>query len=178
MFNNSMYSQSKVVEYLRTNSSSLIEKQLIRQKEEELAMHNKFMDFSSNTMANLTSNFLLDFNKDGLIKELRYFFNISTIRGIVVYDGLINQVFLTLSKDKNKIQIDVNIENYTKTYQFIKKELFYEGEKIGYIVVYYDDANIKNKIKKMEKELFLKLKEHDSSIETIIENRSKEFIFT
>ncbi|MEA3353346.1 MAG: response regulator, partial [Campylobacterota bacterium] len=42
----------------------------------------------------------------------------------------------------------------------------------------YDDANIKNKIKKMEKELFLKLKEHDSSIETIIENRSKEFIFT
>ncbi len=167
-------SQEKIVVFLQNSSEVLASKQIESEKKSKLETQNKFLDFSANSVAILSGDFLLNFDVDGLESSLKKYFDIEEIQSVSVFDSAENKYFIALHRENGKIVKSDTLANKDTSYKFIQKDMVSNGEKLGYIKLYYDNSNIINQIKQNQinmKKSFLefkkKAKEHEDSAKTI-----------
>ncbi len=146
-------SKNEVVQILQDSSKDILVEQLRIRKKSQLMMQNKFLNFSANSIANISLNFIDNYDKDGLLKELEYYFNIEAVRAIGVFDHLSSTYFVVISKNGDNFVSSSSISKDFEKYIKITKDIKSYNNKVGFIELYYDDSLILEEISKTEKDV-------------------------
>ena len=178
ILNKNVSSQNTVVNFLQDNSKELLIDQLKQREKSELAIENSFLNFSANTISNLSANFVINFDNDGLYRELQYYFNIEAIKAISVYDDMSKSFFMIIYKNNNGFQLAKTLPKEIKSLKYITKNMIFEGEKIGSITIYYDEYKILNKINKTKQGVMDKLKKFTVTLKEQRESYKQEQLTT
>ena len=171
-------SKNEVVGFLQDSSKELLLKQLKQREESELKIQNDFLDFSADSIANISSNFVINYDIDGLSEKLKYYFNIKSIKVISVYDTMGSSYFITIYKDSKKLisSTSQKLPDIINDLKSIKKDMISENENIGFVNIYYDDNEIINKIKQTKQNVLNELKNFTLNVKEQRESSEKEEI--
>ena len=170
-------SKNEVVDMLQKSSKQLLKEQLEQRQNRELKMQNKFLDFSASSIANLSGNFIDNYDKEGLAKELKYYFNINSVKAVTVFDDLSKSYFLTIVKTKEGFV--VGSEKFSGgPYKVIRKSMLFEGEASGFVELFYDESHILDRIKKTKNILDTTLADFTKQVEQKKSESKKEELNT
>jgi len=127
-----------------------IEAQKKKTKEKILQNLTKLIDYSKTTFSYSLFNYEEESAKkilsDVLLED-------DVIKGVEVFDSVTKSVFISGYKNKGKkIFTKTLLPKEFKKYVYIKKELVYNFEPIGYIKVYYDLNPVFEHLNKMQKQ--------------------------
>ena len=107
---------------------------------------------------------------------LNNFLSYKDLVGIVVYDKLADEIFITAYKDQEKLKISKQLPESITSHPNISTLLYSQedNESIGKITMYYDTNRIKNSIIKEQKQ---ELKELDIEIEHLTQELNSQLSF-
>jgi len=128
---------------------SFVEEQKKKIKDKILQNLKKMIDFSQSTF----SYSLYNYEKESAKKILSdVLLEDANIKGVTIYDTAADSVFLSAyTKNGKKYFTKSQLPEEFKSYKFIKRELVYNDEPIGYIKVFYDLKPALLKLDKMQK---------------------------
>ncbi|NPA10962.1 MAG: SpoIIE family protein phosphatase [Epsilonproteobacteria bacterium] len=100
------------------------------------------------------------------------------IKGVEIIDTVTKSVFLSAYKKGNKKIIDkAPLPKEFKKYQFIKKELVYNMQPIGYIKIYYDITPVLKHLNELQQKELQMVNLKFSQIYASTEEKEKKLIF-
>jgi len=149
-------SQNEITDFLETSSNTMVEEQLNDRKKSQLSMQNEFLDFTVQSISNLSGSFVVDYDDGELLKKLKNYFDLKYVKSISVFDDSSKSNFMVLYKENGEFVVSQVLPDTEKNFKFIQKDMLFDGEKIGNIVVHYDDSSILNSMKKIHKEVIQK----------------------
>jgi len=127
---------------------NFVEEQKRKIKEKILQNLRKMVDFSKATLGYSLYNYEEKSAKkiisDVLLED-------NNIKGVEVFDTVTKSVFITgYKKNGKKIFSDNPLPKEFNNYQYIKTELIYNNEPIGYVKIYYDLKPVLKKLDEMQ----------------------------
>jgi len=129
--------------------TNFIEKEKIKQSQEAVRNINNIMDLLEGTVAYS----LYNYDEGNLKKVIKSLLDVSVIKCVDIYDSVAGDVFMAGYKDK-QIHIGKKLPPTCKSLSSFKKEITYNNDKLGYIIVYYDMKEILKRLNKEEEEAF------------------------
>ena len=158
LLDKTVVSSNAIVDFLQQNSKELLLNQLLVREKLQLGMQNRFLKFSTKSISTLSSNFVVNYDDEGLSNELKSYFDIKAIKTIAVYDNMSNSYFIIVSKVKDKFVSKQILPSIVKKYKFIKQDMVFKNKSIGFVTVYFDDSAILKDIEKTKKIVMDELK--------------------
>ena len=121
---------------------------------EKLKLNQNQMENTINTIAKNSSEYLLNYDLDGLKKNILFDMKRDGVEAVKIWDNEVDELFLLAIKKNKKINFDSiefkensNLKKIEKNIEFIEN-----GNKqiLGKITLYYDEAIIINEINKLK----------------------------
>ena len=145
---------------------------LEEKKEKDLKLEkNKIQQEVNYIVQNIKENFL-NYNIDGLKKEIPYFMSNKGIKALIIYDELLEKPFLIVTKEENEIKFASSIPKNISNYNVFNSYIYSDGMKIGKVMLFYDFQSLYQNIKENENNLLLKIDKVNNNIK---ENMIKKF---
>lgn len=127
---------------------------LDHRQSERLKLNQMQMRDIVNTVAKKSSEFLLNYDNDGLKKNLMFDMKRDGVKAISIWDDEVDELFLLAVKKENNIVFDSDLPKEYKKFVIFKQDINYvndgDFEKLGEITFYYDESVIINQIKKLK----------------------------
>jgi len=162
-------SDKKLIEKIRNYNLTTAMAALDNRLENQLKTNKKQMLDTIKMIVKNSSVFLLNFDKEGLEKSLKFDINKDGIEAIVIFDSVVNENFLIVYKNHTTIKVTDSLpkkfENLTKLSEPIYQTNNLLEEKIGAITLYYDESIIKNEIAKLKVDTKKKISEFNFTID-------------
>ncbi|AZV46671.1 hypothetical protein C3L23_05090 [Nautilia sp. PV-1] len=145
--------QSNILKTLNTQQKqfvvSFIEEQKQKTKEKTLYNLKKLINFSATTLSYSLFNYQEEAAKK-VVKDV--LLEDDVIKAVIIYDTVARGVFLSAYKENGKkVFSSAPLPPKFKKYKFIKKELIYNNEPIGYVKIYYDLGPVLKHLNEIEK---------------------------
>ena len=148
-----MQSDNMLIEKIRLYNYNSAMKTLDNMQEQQLRTAKQKLKTTLSAIAKSAAIFIYNYDKDGLKDNIKIFMEDNSIKGIEVWDGRTNELFLSILKINNKITIATNTPKTFSKYQKLNKTIVVKDmdttQNIGKVVVYYDDTIIRNRIMKL-----------------------------
>ena len=151
-----LFSQNdkKLIEDIRTYNLTSAMKALDNRQAQSLKEHQIIMEDVVNAIAQNTSEFLLNYDLDGLKKKLLLDMKKESVKAIKVWDNELDELFLLAIKKDNEIVFTTTDTEIDNQFKKLRKSINYEenGEmlELGTVTFYYDESIIVNQIKKLK----------------------------
>jgi len=158
-------SQNQITDFLQSSSNKILEQQLDDRKKSQLGMQNEFLDFTVQSISNLSGSFVVDYDDEELLKKLKNYFDLKYIKSISVFDDSANSNFLALYQENGAFVVSKTLPDSETRFKSIQKDMLFDGDKIGFIVVHYDDSAILNSIAKIHKDVTTKVEKFALDVE-------------
>ena len=158
-------SQNQITDFLQSSSNKILEQQLDDRKKSQLGMQNEFLDFTVQSISNLSGSFVVDYDDEELLKKLKSYFDLKYVKSISVFDDSANSNFMVLYQENGEFVVSKTLSDSEKKFKSIQKDMLFDGEKIGFIVVHYDDSTILQSIEKIHKNVTTKVEKFALDVE-------------
>ncbi|OUR70181.1 hypothetical protein A9Q76_08075 [Arcobacter sp. 31_11_sub10_T18] len=158
-------SQNQITDFLQSSSNKILEQQLDDRKKSQLGMQNEFLDFTVQSKSNLSGSFVVDYDDEELLKKLKSYFDLKYVKSISVFDDSANSNFMVLYQENGEFVVSKTLSDSEKKFKSIQKDMLFDGEKIGFIVVHYDDSTILQSIEKIHKNVTTKVEKFALDVE-------------
>jgi hypothetical protein len=93
-----------------------------------------------------------------------------SVKGVSVYDSIVNENFLTVIKENNKVVVVDKIPSGFDTFAKLKKDITYTPgesvEKLGAITLYYDESLIVKEIEQLKNNTKSEIQKFNSEIDS------------
>jgi len=126
--------------------TTFIEHQKIKQISKEVDNIKSVVNVLSGTLAYS----LYNLDEGNLKKIIKSLLKKRVIKSVYIYDSVGKEIFIGGYKDGKKIILTKNIPPQFMAYPSIKEDIVYNKEKLGYIKIFYDMAEILNELKAQE----------------------------
>jgi len=151
---------------------ALDSRQVERLKQNKIQMENIV-----NTIAKNSSEFLLNYDAEGLKNNLLFDMKKDSVKAIKIWDNEVDELFLLAIKKDGKVIFDsTSVKEYEK-FTKIKKSIDYleggEIQKLGIITFYYDESIIVNQINKLKVDTTTEIAKFNSTIDTQLQESNK-----
>ena len=165
---------SKLLNEIRTYNLKSAMKALDERKKTRLKLNKAVMKNAATAIAKNSSEFLLNFDTDGLERNLYFDMKKEGVVAIKIWDNTVKEVFLAVFKKDKKIIFQKSIPKEFDKYTTIKKPINIVNddtvERIGYATLYYDESLIINLINKIKENT----KKEIAQFNQEIDNQQKE----
>jgi len=154
-----------IQEYYFDNNQKIF-KELLHK---ELKANEKRINNILSAISETSAIFLYNYDKEGMINSLKIFMKQnSDIKAIKIIDTNVNNLFVLLVREGKKIVISKNVPKTFNKYKKLEKLIYSDGkEKIGKVVLYYDESVIKERLQDIKKTSLLNLKNFEQTITDI-----------
>ena len=162
-------SDNILIEKIRVSNYNSTMKTLDEMQEQQLRTAKQKLKTTLSAIAKSAAIFIYNYDKDGLKDNIKIFMEDNSIKGIEVWDGSTNKLFLSILKINNKITIATNTPKTFSKYQKLNKTIVVKDmdttQNIGKVVVYYDDTIIRNRIMKLRNKTKNDINQFNQSID-------------
>lgn len=165
-----LFSQNdkKLIEDIRKYNLSSALKELDKSQSDRLKLHQNQMKDIVNTIAKNSSEFLMNYDVEGLKKNLEFDMKKKSIKAIEVWDSELDEVFLLAQKKDSDIiftsKLGKGFKKFTKFEQDINNSNNGNIENLGKLIFFYDESFITDEIKRLKTQ---KITEIDNFNKTI-----------
>ncbi len=144
------------------------------QQEIQLENNKAAMAQNADMIAKNSSIFLLNFDKEGLKKSLSFDIQKKSLKAIKIIDSVMNETFLIVYKKGNTLVYDQQFPENFKDFPTLKRPIYLiqddSRDKIGQIIIHYDESIIKNQIKRLKEETKNKISKFNTTIDDKMHN--------
>jgi len=131
--------------------------QFEKRKREKLSTENDYLDFVAFLASKIAVEYVYNYETVNIELPLSKFLSLNSIEGIMVYDTIGKENFITLIKDKNGDSVKVDkVPEFFNAYKQFKKPMTKSTnigleENFGYIIIYYNENLVKQIIIEKQK---------------------------
>jgi len=139
----------QISQTLLNNQKSYIEQHLKKEEKKLINRELEYIEEHTHFIVDAVKNALLyNLDKEIIEESIKIFMKQKSIRSIYIYDGITNESYLSLFKEKNEEVINISKEiSDTADLKILKYPLQIDGNDFGYVKVYYDVIPLLEKIK-------------------------------
>ena len=145
-------------------------KALDQRQDERLDIDKKQLEYAVSMIAKNSSEYLLNFDTDGLKQSLLFDIKKDGVNAIQVWDSSMQEIFLLAVKQNNKIvflkTLPQDLEKLTKFKKDIVKAYGSSTEVLGSITLFYDKSIIINKINTLRDKTKKDIEHFNTTIDT------------
>jgi len=146
----------ELIEDIRKYNLESAMKALDYRQVEKLELNQKQMENIVNTIAKNSSEFLLNYDYDGLKKSISFDMKQASVKAIVIWDNEVDELFLLGVKKKGQLIFDTTAFKENSRFKKIEKNIDYVEngriQNLGKIIFYYDESIIINQINRLKKD--------------------------
>ena len=150
-------SQEDIVSKFKSSVNTLAIEQFDKRKTEKLSTENDYLDFTAFLASQIAVEYVYNYETVNIEAPLSKFLSMNSIEGILVYDTIGKENFITLIKDEsgNPIRVKTLPGSFASYKQFkkimSKTALGEREEDYGYVIIYYNEALVKQVIEEKQK---------------------------
>ncbi len=172
---------SKLLNEIRAYNLQSAIKALDERQKTRLRLNKAVMKNTATAIAKNSSEFLLNFDTDGLERNLYYDMKKEGVVAIKIWDNTVKEIFLAAIKKDKKIIFQNSIPKELDKYTTIKKPINIVSddmiERIGYATLYYDESLIINLINKIKENTKKEIAQFNQEIDNQQKEANKVKIF-
>jgi len=147
-------SDNILIEKIRIYNYNNTMKTLDDMKMQQLQESKQNIQTTISSIAKNSSIFVYNYDKDGLENSIKNFMKKDGLKCIEIWEGSTNKLFLSVLKNDKQIIISKISPKESIKYQKLHESMFVNESNsklyIGKVVVYYDEAIIRNRIKALK----------------------------
>ena len=162
-------SDNILIEKIRIYNYNNTMKTLDDMKMQQLQESKQNIQTTISSIAKNSSIFVYNYDKDGLENSIKNFMKKDGLKCIEIWEGSTNKLFLSVLKNDKQIIISKISPKESIKYQKLHESMFVNESNsklyIGKVVVYYDEAIIRNRIKALKDKVTNDIKQFNLSID-------------
>jgi len=121
---------------------------------------------------------LYNLDDENLKKIIKSLLKKKVIKAVYIYDSIAEKVYLAGYKEGNETVISRFVPVKFTSYKFIKSDIYFDDEYLGYIKVYYDIKEIVKRLNEEEIKAFKLINQNFSSITSnLLQNKRNLYIY-
>ncbi len=167
-----LFSQNdkKLIDDIRKYNLSSAMKALDTQQDERLKINQAQMKETITSIAKNSSNYLMDYDDNGLKKSLLFDMKKDGVKAIRIWDNEVEEIFILAIKDNGKIVFNQDLSSKFDKYTIFKHSIDHvdangDVKSIGNITLYYDESSIIKKIETLKERTILDIAKFDNRVD-------------
>jgi len=166
-----LFSQSdqKLIEEIRKYNLDSAMKELDNSQSDRLRLNQTQMEDIVNTIAKNSSEFLMNYDTEGLKKSLEFDMKKESVKAIEVWDNEVGEVFLLAQKKDSSVVFNSKLaENFNKYTKFEQDINFSDNgniEHLGKITFFYDESFITDEIQRLKTQKIAEINSFNKTID-------------
>jgi len=148
---------------------------------EKLKTNQEQMENMVNTIAKNSSEFLLNYDYDGLKQNILFDMKKNSVKAIKIWDNEVDELFLIAIKNNGQITFNFTDFKESTKYKKIEKNIdFIENgkvENLGKIIFYYDETIIIKQINTLKKDTINKINKFNLTVDNELKKSNQVKLF-